>query len=584
MSALQGCWHGSEAGGRLSIVSQLTLFAPPVVTPQPTTFRSRIQPRDYQGRAVEKLFQLFADGIEGALCRSPTGTGKTITGSLAADKWLQQGDDYRVMVIAHERQLIWQFAEEIEDVLRISPGIEMADRGVQEWSMPKIVVASRATLQERTLLDDDGNELSRCRLRKFNPRLNWLVIWDEAHKHTYSLSSVRHIVDHFATNPQSKRMGLTATPERSDKRTLAKMFPGIALDYRLYDISGGPSAVGDGWAVEYDQRYIIVEGVDFKGLREVAGDFRDDDLELILSTEEQLAKLCEPMLDLVVDRRTIIFNPGVDMAKAVARYINAKAGATVAKSLDGAVPERDRKKTYADHQAGNFQFLSVCGLCREGYNDPGIQAVAVFRPTKSRTLAEQMKGRGCRPLRGLVNGLETAEERLKAIAASDKKACMVIDLVGMTGLGDCATTAHIYANSQPDEVIEDEVIALANERAVEKAKEGKLIDIAEEIEAAENDINERRAEKERREREAQAEADRRAKLRASVQYHECAVNSGHGGAGRIGRADRVVSFGKYKGMKYQDVPGSYLRWCCANLSVLFLRVACKNELNRREIK
>ena len=100
------------------------------------------------------------------------------------------------------------------------------------------------------------------------------------------------------------------------------------------------------------------------------------------------------------------------MAYRVANHLNARAGFVVAHALDGSTPDLQRREVYARHQRGDFQFLCVCGLCREGYNDPGVGAIAVFRPTKSRSLAEQMKGRGSRPLRGLVDGLETAEERL----------------------------------------------------------------------------------------------------------------------------------------------------------------------------
>ena len=47
----------------------------------------------------------------------------------------------------------------------------------------------------------------------------------------------------------------------------------------------------------------------------------------------------------------------------------------MARSLDGTSPDEHRKRVYKTHQAGEFQVLSVCGLCREGYNDPGIAAV-----------------------------------------------------------------------------------------------------------------------------------------------------------------------------------------------------------------
>src|SRR5262249_48246868 len=112
-----------------------------------------------------------------------------------------------------------------------------------------------------------GNVWSR--LHKFDWRLNWLVIFDEAHRHAHSLVSVGHIVGWFDQNPVSRRSGLTATPKRSDGKSIGhKMFPGVAVDYPLYHVTK-PCAVQDGWAVPYVQRYIEVEGVDFRKLKKI---------------------------------------------------------------------------------------------------------------------------------------------------------------------------------------------------------------------------------------------------------------------------------------------------------------------------
>lgn len=402
--------------------------------------------------------------------------------------------------------------------------------------------------------EETGEEVTWSRVHKFNLDYKWLVLWDEAHKHAYSLKSVQHIVDWFDQGPDNRRVGLTATPERTDKKTLERMFPAIGADYRLFDLAGGPCAVLDGYAVPYDQRFVTVEGVDFKNIRQIAGDFDQTELAGILDQQKVLASLCEPMKELVGDRKTLIFSVTREMAKNVAYYLNAKAGIEegsdnkVAEWLDGTFPEADRRKVYEGHRMGKFQYLSVCGLCREGYNDPGIGAIAIFRPTKSRPLAEQMKGRGCRPLRGLVDGLETAEERRAAIAASAKPNCLIIDMVGATGLGDCATTAHIYAHGEPDDVID---------RANEKIKDGDgPEEIRDAIEEAHQDLK-----REERERLAQIEARRRAKLEAEVKWKEEQVRAiGRDFTAGERQMGAVMPFGKHKYMLVADLPLKYLGW------------------------
>lgn len=635
-------------------------------------------PRDYQVRGILRAFELFDQGEMGVIFRQPTGSGKTVSGSAVAALWLRRNPQNRVLILCHERQLVRQFAEEVEKFSGVQPGIEMAGQAVKANSLPLITVASRQTLLERTLggaaavlaaanealqdgcefVADACDELpfddiptttepqKTSRLYKFDPeRFNWLVMFDECHRYAYKLKSVRHIIDWFERNPNNRRFGLTATPERTDGTTLGRLFPGIASDYRLYDIDGGPCAVNDGWSVKYDQRFVTVHGVDFKTLREVSGDFDEGQLEELLTERKQLLSLIKPTMDIVGARRTIIFNPTVGMAKMVAHTINEfarfkclacesvqwehaddmrvdrrpckqcggaleeVASGELARSLDGSYADHLRQETYSAHQAGYFQFLSVCGLCREGYNDPGIGAVAIFRPSKSRALVEQMKGRGCRPLRGLVDGLATPEERKAAIAASDKPNCIIVDLVGATGLADCASTAHIMAEGKPDEVIE-----LANKKAMES--EGPC-DMAEKIREAEAEIEAAKAEAERkrleaeerakrraeeqklkdeqkqREREAMLEkvrqereaADRLRKLRGDVDYSERQVQPGGGGVGsRERKSVPRMQYGKHAGKSVTELPGGYMRAILEKNKRLppYLRDAMQAELARRE--
>ena len=562
------------------------------------TKRIQITPRAYQREDLANTVKLYDDGVRGVLCRLATGLGKTICACMAIDEWLAQGPNNRAMVISYEKQLVWQFAEEIEDVLRITPGIEMEKESIKPGKVPRIVVASRQTLLRQKLateeqkaelagygIDSIGlathklarralkelaagmdpqliretfeehNASYQCnhavggvsRLYKFSHELNWLVVWDEAHKHAHKLTSVGHIHDWFHQNPASWDKGLTATPKRFDGVNIGhKMFPGVAVDYPL------TAAVADGYAVPYIQKYIVCDDVDFSQLKKVAGDFDEGDLERVLFAEGQLAKLCEPMLDMVGDRRTLIFSPTVQTAKDVTNYINARRELTcpdcdkitwIASMLigDGAkcecghvfsetditkhghqagvvygeIPPKQRREIYRQHQSGGIQFLSVCGLCKEGYNDPDIGAVAVFRPVskKASSLAEQMKGRASRVLRGLIEGVDDKEERLRLVAESSKPNALVIDLVGITGLADCASTVSIYAEGRDDEVVT---------RAEELTISGDCEDVQEAIDEAQRQVDEEREErarlrKEQEERDRE-EAERRAKARAEVKY------------------------------------------------------------------
>ena len=474
-----------------------------------------IKPRPYQTDAVNNVLSAYDEGYSGALVRLPTGCGKTITAGLVAQAWLDKGDNFRVMILCHETQLVHQFKREMHDVLGIEIAVEQGFSKVGVRDKPRVVVASRASLAEKIIMGEGGEKTHISRLKKFDPTDNWLLIVDEAHRYSRRLKLCGHVFAHFEHNPSSRRLGITATPWRTDKVSLESLFPYIACDYQLLDIAGGPCAVLDGWCVPYVNHYVTVEGVDFgKDFRQTVGDFDEEQMAEVLAETKVLASLIEPTLELVGDRRTLIFNSTIEMSKKVESYINAKKGYKACVQLDGSCQPEKREKVYKSHQAGEFQFLSICSLCREGYDDPGIQAVAVFRPTKSTSLAEQMKGRGCRPLRGTVDGLATKEERLQAIDSSPKKDCLVIDLVGITGLAGAASAARCYASGEPDDIVaRAEAIMVKGETDVRKA-----IDRAkEQAEVEAREVAKKKAEDERAALAAkQAMLDARAKYQTSA--------------------------------------------------------------------
>ena len=524
-------------------------FLPLFDTPKALTTRTGIVPRDYQREAILNAINSW-ELSPGALVRLLTGGGKTLVGSLIIDQWLQLGDNFRAFVLVHEIQLMHQFAQELNDVLGIQPDLEQGSRH-HATGQSLITIASRQSLGIKV----DGSGYKKSRLYKFDNELNWLVVIDEAHRYKRGMISVEPIIDHFEKNPKSRRLGLTATPERTDGVTLEHLFPTIASDYRLYS-ADGDCAVNDGWAVEYDQRFVTVEGVDFKDIKKGTTkngyDYTDSALEEMLGEKEQLSKLIDPTLELVGDRQTLIFSPTVAMAKAVALQINADKGCDIAVSIHGKTPHEERNEAYKAHQSGKFQFLSVCALCREGYNDPNIAAVAIFRPTKSKVLAEQMKGRGCRTLRGTLDGLDTAEERIAAIAASDKKDCMIVDLVGVTGLADCATTAHIFGAGQSDEVIDwaNQLIIDGDETNVRKALDQAEKEVEEE--------NRRKAQNLRllKEEEERLKAERLAEINATTRWKATKVKSGGGGVvlnnsfGKPLATPKQLRFLDWKGVSY----------------------------------
>ena len=392
--------------------------------------------RPYQASDVEACFRLWDSGATGTLTRLATGMGKTRSSIAKMQRWLASGVRRRCMILIHETQLADYWAEQIAKHLGITPGIEMAER--RSSPHDRVVIASRSTLLKKS----DGSS----RLHKFDPVLDWLVIYDECDRYAHRQASTGHIVDWFEQNPASKRSGITGTPNRYDRVSiLDKMFPAIATDIPM------PAAIEQGWSVPIRQAFVQVTGMELDDMPP-GQDARDEQMARQLAN--RVATCAQPTLDLAGSRRTIMFSPRRDVAHAVADWMNRDRRIRCV-AVDGTIKPAARKAIYAAYGRGEFQFLSCCGLCTRGFDDPETSCVAVFRSFSkdAGALAEQIKGRGTRVLPGVVDGLHSAEERRAAIAASNKPDMLVIDLMGDSGIGRSHSTLDLLYNGLPDELV-----------------------------------------------------------------------------------------------------------------------------------
>lgn len=486
---------------------QMALFSEPKKAP---TFAGRT-PRPYQLKAVETALAQFDEGTEGTLLRSPTGTGKSFMLAMAANEWLERSELNRVIIGLHEITLIHQLAEDLQKTLGIPVEVEQGKHKVdmKSYNSPRVIIFSRQSLDEKVI-----GYAKASRLYKFDAiAYNWLFVLDECHRWRYGMPSCKHVIEWFQKNPKNKRLGLTATPKRRDKAKFTKLFPKVCLDYRFTD------AVNDGWLVPFRQRWLNLGGVHVENGSELSSQMKmDKRFDEILQDNEVLDGIVKPVLA-ACEGQAIVYCPNVKSCYAVAAQLNLRAGANVAKAIDGSIKHEERQYVYEQHKRGDFQFLVVCNLCREGYDDPNVANIICLRPVRKESshIAEQMKGRGVRPhqtIAGKLGELETAEDRREMIANSEKPFCTIYDLAGITGLPELPTTLEILAEGLPDDVIE---------RAKKKVAEGDE-DPMQAIEDAEEEI------KREKEEQARKEAERRARIQTRVEYEWRDVKSGQGGS------------------------------------------------------
>lgn len=430
-------------------------------------------------------------GHKSALVKSPTGTGKTVFFVHVIDQFVPR--DKRALIIAHREELVDQAAAKVEAITGEKADIEMADRRADShfYHRAKVVVASVQTL-------------ITGRMERFNPDDFALVIVDECH-HAIA-PSYRKVLDHFN---KSFILGVTATPDRTDEKAMAQVFETVAFDYDL------PDAVHDGWLVEPIENFVPILGLDWSKCGTTAGDFNQRDLAAAMANEGILQGIADATIREANGRRTLVFAPpGFKLDEATGEKFHVAEKLTeifnrhnpdIAQRIHQDTPKDDRRRILKDFAAGKFTILVNIGVLTEGFDDPGIEVIAMARPTKSRALYAQCVGRGTRPLPGIVDQFNAPTERRAAIAVSGKPFCEVLDFQGNAGKHSIVCLADILGGDM------DPIVA----KKVKKKTEDGEKSVLKAIQEAEEES----------EAEQKADEERRSKLVARAIYEKRRVDS-----------------------------------------------------------
>jgi superfamily II DNA or RNA helicase len=415
----------------------------------------------------------------------PTGCGKTV---LAAEV-IKHFTPARSLFLAHRDTLIYQARKTIELHTGLSCGIEMASMRANGdmFRSPDVVISTVQT--QLAGRNGDG------RMTQFDPNEFGLLIVDEAHH--YVSPSWKRVLDYYRKNPKLKVLGITATPDRADEKALGQIFETVAYDYEILD------AIHDGWLVPIMQQMVKIEGLDFSQVKITAGDLNGAQLARVMEAEKVLQGIAGASIEIVGNRRAIVFTASVAHAEMTANILNRHRSGMADWVCDKTDKGR-RQELLREFACGKVQVICNCGILTEGFDDPGVHVCIMARPTLSRSLYAQMIGRTTRALAGVVDGPETPELRKSAIAASAKPFAIVVDFTGNSGRHKLVTSADILGGK---------VSPAAIERAVRKAKEdGEPVRMDELLDRSEEELRQE-AEKRRLEEEAL-----KIKLVAKVQY------------------------------------------------------------------
>ena len=323
----------------------------------------------------------------------PTGAGKTIIFSHIADRMTGKS-----LIIAHREELLNQAIAKLESATGIQASLERADAVADRDA--KVVVGSIQTLCRR--------------YDQWHPNHFDQIIIDETHH--VAADSYQSVLRHFA---DAKVLGVTATPDRADQKSLGDHFDDIAFEITL------PELIKGGYLSPIRVRVCDVS----INLSNVA--IRGGDFDAVASGDA-----LEPVLSRIIDqiqihgkKKTLVFLPLIGTSKQM-RAMMAARGIN-ARHVDGT--SEDRQETLEWFRTSTQAVLCNAMLLTEGYDEPSIDTIVCLRPTKSRALYTQIVGRGTRICEG-------------------KDQLLILDFLWMTGRHRLVRPTSLFAEGEVAEI------------------------------------------------------------------------------------------------------------------------------------
>ena len=326
--------------------------------------------RPRQKQFVERSLSAL-DTHGNALGVAPTGAGKTIMLSAVAGRAVG-GTEAKACVLAHRDELTVQNRSKFG---RVNPGIStsVVDAREKSWN-GQVTFAMVPTLARTGNLDA-------------LPTLDLLVI-DEAHH--AAAESYRRIIDRARQrNPDCHVYGVTATPNRGDRKGLRPVFSNVADQIRIGEL------IASGHLVP-PRTFVVDVGVqqELGQVRRTVDDFDMEAVDAIMNRAPVTEAVIRHWKEKAGERQTVVFCSTVEHARNVAAAF-AAAGAP-AGLIHGDMGAIERRETLAAYDAGDLRVIVNVAVLTEGWDNPPTSCVVLLRPSSYKSTMIQMVGRGLR--------------------------------------------------------------------------------------------------------------------------------------------------------------------------------------------
>jgi len=420
--------------------------------------------RDYQRVAVSQVLGGVQAGRRRMYVQMATGTGKTIVAAGVIAKLWSVGLVRRALFLVDRDALAVQTVKKFKTHLGDNFNIERATGGNEDKHRDILVT----TIQHLAVRD---------KYRNYAPDHFGLVILDECHRSYFG--DWYGVLEHFAEGG-AILLGLTATP--ADRETVNTdrfftdpgQYQGPIYRYTIRQAETNPE-VPEWERLASCIHHKFHTNVDLEGVHDMGFDFEPEQLGRAVDVPQRNKLIAEKYFEDILGTRepvkTIVFAASIAHAKNV-RYAlieeynrrnslppndasaekfilavhNEMASAReLIEEFQKVTDARERKaiidQAHKDPSMAPRPIVLVgIGMLDTGIDAPDVEVLLMARPTKSKVLYVQMKGRGTRKCK------ETGKEIYK-----------LVDFVDITRLEPAVTNDTPGVEDEPVEQEEEEV-------------------------------------------------------------------------------------------------------------------------------
>lgn len=308
-----------------------------------------------------------------------TGTGKTVIAAFDYKRFTEKTEGkHRLLFIAHREEILEQSRRTFASVLG-------------QYDFGELWVGNHQPSAYGNLdylfISIQTFNSQRDRFKTFGKNYYDFIVIDECH-HSQA-NSYRVLFELF--NPKIL-LGLTATPERVDGKSLLPDFNGrISAEMRL------PEAINKMLLSPFQYFCIGDDTVSLANVSWRQGSYDEEELYKALNTDDRMRLITETIPKYLSDEyncRALCFCIRRSHARDVA--LGLKRAGYNADFLTGNDTDERRKQVLDDFRHKKINYLCVVDLLNEGVDIPEIDTVLFLRPTKSLTIFLQQLGRGLR--------------------------------------------------------------------------------------------------------------------------------------------------------------------------------------------